>query len=104
TELLVTQQLGGTLRYMSPEQIDGRPLDHRSDIFSLGCALFELVTFVPAFVGSTKDIVTQISSGPMPGLREVMPGLEPRLDAIARRAMALDPAERYGDLDELRAE
>ncbi|HLG57380.1 MAG TPA: serine/threonine-protein kinase [Vicinamibacterales bacterium] len=104
TELLVTRQLGGTLRYMSPEQIDNRPLDRRSDIFSLGCALFELVTFVPAFVGSTKDIVTQISGGPVPGLREAIPGLEPRVDAIARRAMALDPAERYGDLDELRAE
>ena len=104
TDLLVTRQLGGTLRYMSPEQIDNRPLDRRSDVFSLGCALFELVTFVPAFVGSTKDIVTQISGGPVPGLREAMPGLDPRLDAIVRRAMALDPAERYGDLDELRAE
>ena len=104
TDLLVTRQLGGTLRYMSPEQIDNRPLDRRSDVFSLGCALYELVTFVPAFVGSTKDIVTQISSGPVPGLREAMPGLEPRLDAIARRAMAVDPTERYGDLDELRAE
>ena len=103
-DLLVTRQLGGTLRYMSPEQIDNRPLDRRSDVFSLGCALFELVTFVPAFVGSTKDIVTQISAGPVPGLREALPGLEPRLDVIARRAMALDPAERYSDLDELRAE
>ena len=104
TDLLVTRQLGGTLRYMSPEQIDNRPLDRRSDVFSLGCALFELVAFVPAFVGSTKDIVTQISSGPMPGLLQALPGLEPRLDAIVRRAMALDPAERYADLDELRAE
>jgi ketosteroid isomerase-like protein len=79
-------------------------LDRRSDVFSLGCALFELVTFVPAFVGSTKDIVTQISSGPVPGLRQAMPDLDPGLDALARRAMALDPAERYADLDELRAE
>jgi serine/threonine-protein kinase len=104
TDLLVTRQLGGTLRYMSPEQIDNRPLDRRSDVFSLGCALFELVTFVPAFVGSTKDIVTQISSGPIPGLQQAMPELEPRLDAIAKRAMALDPADRYSDLDELRAD
>jgi eukaryotic-like serine/threonine-protein kinase len=104
SDLLVTRQLGGTLRYMSPEQIENRPLDRRSDVFSLGCVFFELVTFVPAFVGSTKDIVTQISSGPVPGIREAMPGLEPRLDAIARRAMALEPSDRYSDLEELRAE
>ena len=104
SDLLVTRQLGGTLRYMSPEQIENRPLDRRSDVFSLGCVLFELVTFVPAFVGSTKDIVTQISSGPAPGMREAIPGLEPRLEVIARRAMALEPTERYADLDELRTE
>lgn len=103
-DLLVTRQLGGTLRYMSPEQIENRPLDRRSDVFSLGCAFFELVTLVPAFVGSTLDIVTQIADGPVPALCDVMPGVDPRLDAIARRAMALDPAERYGDVDELRAE
>jgi serine/threonine-protein kinase len=102
--LLVTRHLGGTLRYMSPEQIDGQPLDHRSDVFSLGCALFEMITFVPAFVGSTKDIVSQISSGPVPAPCDVLPGLDPRLDAIVLKAMALDRTQRYGTLDELGAE
>jgi eukaryotic-like serine/threonine-protein kinase len=102
--LLVTRQLGGTLRYMSPEQIDGKPLDHRSDVFSLGCALFEMITFVPAFVGSTKDIVSQISSGPVPAPRDVLPGLEARLDDIVLKAMALDATQRYSTLDELGAE
>jgi eukaryotic-like serine/threonine-protein kinase len=102
--LLVTRQLGGTLRYMSPEQIDGRPLDHRSDVFSLGCALFEMITFVPAFVGSTKDIVSQISGGPVPAPCDVLPGLDPRLDRIVLKAMALDPTQRYSTLDELGAE
>ncbi len=102
--LLVTRQLGGTLRYMSPEQIDNRPLDHRSDVFSLGCALFEMITFVPAFVGSTKDIVSQISGGPMPAPCDVLPGLEPRLDGIVLKAMALDPTQRYKTLDELGVE
>jgi eukaryotic-like serine/threonine-protein kinase len=101
---LVTRQLGGTLRYMSPEQIDNQPLDHRSDVFSLGCALFEMITFVPAFVGSTKDIVSQISGGPMPAPRDVLPGLEPRLDGIVLKAMALDRTQRYSTLDELGAE
>jgi serine/threonine protein kinase/ketosteroid isomerase-like protein len=102
--LLVTRQLGGTLRYMSPEQIDNRPLDHRSDIFSLGCALFEVITFVPAFVGSTKDIVSQISSGPVPALVDALPALDARLDAIVQKALALDPTQRYSTLDELGAE
>jgi eukaryotic-like serine/threonine-protein kinase len=102
--LLVTRQLGGTLRYMSPEQIENRPLDHRSDIFSLGCALFEMITFVPAFVGSTKDIVGQISSGPVPALCDALPALDGRLDAIVQKALALDPTQRYGTLDELGAE
>jgi eukaryotic-like serine/threonine-protein kinase len=102
--LLVTRQLGGTLRYMSPEQIDGRPLDHRSDVFSLGCVLFEMITFVPAFVGSTKDIVSQISNGPVPDLRAALPSLDPRLHEIVRKAMALEPTWRYSTLDELGAE
>jgi serine/threonine-protein kinase len=104
TGLLVTRQLGGTLRYMSPEQIDGQPLDHRSDIFSLGCALFEWITFVPAFVGSTKDIVTQIANGPAPTLRAAIPEIDARLDAIVRRAMAVDLSQRYSSLDELRSD
>jgi serine/threonine-protein kinase len=102
--LLVTRQLGGTLRYMSPEQIDGQPVDHRSDIFSLGCALFEMITFVPAFVGSTKDIVTQISNGPVPALRSALPEIEPRLEQIVRRAMEVDRTQRYGTLDQLKSE
>jgi eukaryotic-like serine/threonine-protein kinase len=102
--LLVTRQLGGTLRYMSPEQIENRPLDHRSDVFSLGCALFEMITFVPAFVGSTKDIVSQISSGPVPAPGDALPALEPQLDAIVLKAMAIEPGKRYTTLDELGAE
>jgi len=102
--LLVTRQLGGTLRYMSPEQIENQPLDHRSDVFSLGCALFEMITFVPAFVGSTKDIVTQISSGPVPPLRSALPEIDPRLEAIVLKAMAVDRTQRYSTLDELKSD
>jgi serine/threonine-protein kinase len=102
--LLVTRQLGGTLRYMSPEQIDGQPLDHRSDVFSVGCALFEMITFVPAFVGSTKDIVTQISSGPVPALRSALPEIDSRLEAIVLKAMAVDRTQRYSTLDELKTD
>jgi len=99
-----TAQGAGTLRYMSPEQIQGTPLDHRSDVFSLGCSLFELVSYAPAFSGSTKEIVTQIAVGPIPSLMDVSPQFDRRLDQIIRRAMALEPSERYNDLEEMRAE
>src|SRR5262245_46850720 len=99
-----TGQGAGTLRYMSPEQVQGVPLDHRSDVFSLGCSLFELVTYAPAFSGSTQEIVTKIAVVPVPSLLAVAPELDPRLDQIIRRAMALEPSKRYDDLELMRAE
>jgi hypothetical protein len=102
SETLATAHVAGTLRYMSPEQIQGKALDHRSDVFSLGCALFELVSYAPAYSGSTKEIVTQIAMGPVPSLLDASPRIDRRLDDIVGRAMALDPSERYDDLEELR--
>jgi eukaryotic-like serine/threonine-protein kinase len=104
SESLATRHILGTLRYMSPEQVAGDPLDHRSDIFSLGCSLYELLAYVPAYSGSTREIVYRIAVGPVPRLIEVMPDIDPRLDAAIGRAMALDPAERFADLDEFQAE
>jgi serine/threonine-protein kinase len=103
-ETRATAHGAGTLRYMSPEQVQGVPLDHRSDVFSLGCSLFELVTYAPAFNGSTQQIVTQIALGPIPSLLTVSPEIDPRLDQIIRRAMALEPSKRYDDLEQMRAE
>jgi eukaryotic-like serine/threonine-protein kinase len=99
-----TRHLAGTLRYMSPEQVEGRPIDRRSDIFSLGCALYEIVAYTPAFTGSVTEIISRIANGPIPNLRDAMPGIHPGLAAIVSRAMARDPSERYGDLEMLRAE
>jgi eukaryotic-like serine/threonine-protein kinase len=100
-ETLATRQLAGTLCYMSPEQLQGGALDRRSDVFSLGCASFELLTYASAYTGSAQLIVTRITSGPVPRLLDVCPELDPRLDAIVGRAMALDPADRYDNLDDL---
>jgi serine/threonine protein kinase len=103
-EALATRHIVGTLRYMSPEQIAGEPLDRRSDVFSLGCSLFELLAYEPAYAGSTKEIVTRIAIGPVPRLLDAIPDIDPRLDAIVSRAMALEPSARFDDLDELRGE
>jgi serine/threonine protein kinase len=103
-EALATRNLSGTLSYMSPEQIAGKSLDRRSDVFSLGCSSFELLAYWPAYRGSTQDIVMRITAGPVPRLLDACPDIHPRLDAIIGRAMAIDPADRYDDLEELRVE
>jgi serine/threonine protein kinase len=94
----------GTLRYMSPEQVSGAPLDRRSDVFSLGASCFELVAYAPAYAGSTHEMITRIAAGPVPRLLDAVPEVDPRLDAILSRAMALDPLDRFEDLDALRLE
>ena len=99
-----TRHVVGTLRYMSPEQIAGNPLDRRSDVFSLGSSLFELLAYMPAYAGSTQEIVTRIAGGPVPRLLDAIPGIDPRLDAILSRAMALEPSDRFDDLEELRVD
>ena len=103
-DALATRNLSGTLSYMSPEQIAGKSLDRRSDVFSLGCSSFELLAYWPAYAGSTQEIVTRITVGPVPRLLDACPDIDPRLDAIIGRAMAVDPADRYDDLEELRVE
>ena len=85
--VLMTMHVAGTLRYMSPEQVRGEPLDHRSDVFSLGCSLFELIAYEPAFAGSAHELITRIAEGPVPRLASALPSVDPRLDALVARAM-----------------
>ncbi len=101
SEALVTQHVAGTLRYMSPEQLTGKPLDRRSDVFSLGCSLFEFITYEPAYIGTAHEIITRITAGPVPRLADVLPWVHPTLDALISKTMALDPVQRFDDLDEL---
>lgn len=103
-EAHTTRHLLGTLRYMSPEQMVGGPLDYKCDVFSLGCSLYELVAYTPAFEGSTHEIITRIEQGPVPRLFEVIPGIDPRLDAIVARAMAVERSERYDSVEDLRVD
>jgi len=85
----------GTPMYMSPEQIEStRTADHRSDIYALGCTLFELVTGRPPFVGSIREVTLQHQSAPPPSLRAFVPDACPELDALVQRMLAKSPAER----------
>ena len=97
-----TRQMEGTLRYMSPEQLAGRPVDHRSDVFGLGCVLYEVIARRPEFGGSMQDAVSRLRDALTPRLSDVVPDVHPGLDQMTSRAMAFDPADRYPDLEALR--
>ncbi len=102
--ITMTGDLIGTLRYMSPEQATGRPvvLDGRTDIYSLGITLYELLTLRPAFDGSDRHSVLRriVEEDPRP-LRRDNPQVPADLETIFRKATAKEPAERYATADEL---
>lgn len=96
----------GTANYMSPEQMRGdAAIDHRSDIFSVGATVLELLTGTRAFPGSLSDgLMGRIMVHPAPTVRSLVPDLPEELDAIVARALEKDPNDRYGDLVQMRDE
>jgi len=96
----------GTLCYMSPEQIRGAAVDHRSDIFSVGDVFYELLTHQVAFpVGdddlAVVDLMTRIQRQPPVSVRQFVPDLEPEIEPILNRALAKDVNARYQSLTEM---
>jgi serine/threonine protein kinase/Tol biopolymer transport system component len=92
----------GTVGYMSPEQIEGREIDHRSDIFSLGCVAYELVTAKAPFRGNSAiDTMHRVLySDPQP-ISELRPDAPVELQRIVRKCLAKAPDERYQSMNEL---
>jgi eukaryotic-like serine/threonine-protein kinase len=86
----------GTAQYASPEQLRGREVDSRSDIYSLGCCLYEMLTGAPPFTGSSPIAVAyrQVSEAPVP-VREHNPAVPAGLAALVARAMEKDPGRRH---------
>ena len=97
TRLTETGAVVGTIYYMSPEQLrEDRNLDQRTDVYSLGCVLYEMLTGGPPFTGkSTTDLVTRILRAPPPSARQVSPDVPASVDAAMMRALAKTPAERF---------
>jgi serine/threonine-protein kinase len=96
-------KLIGTPNYMSPEQALGRPLDARSDVFSIGAILYEVITGHRAFDGANVDeILTKVVKSDPPPLTDWRPDLSPLIGEIVFRALAKNPANRYQTAAQLR--
>jgi DNA-binding beta-propeller fold protein YncE len=104
TGLTGTGQFLGTLDYVAPEQIEGRPVDGRTDLYSLACAAFELLTGQPPFRRDQGMAVmyAQVSEPP-PLLSSLRPGLPAAVDEILNRALAKSPGDRYASCREFAA-
>jgi len=94
----------GKLAYMSPEQANGRVIDHRSDIFSTGIIMYELLAVRRMFRGETMHVLSLVRDAQYDPPEEVIPDLPPKLNDILRRALAKDPDDRYQSAGEMLAD
>jgi serine/threonine protein kinase len=92
----------GTLQYSSPEQLQGRKTDARSDIFSFGLVLYEMLTGQRAFDGSSPaSVIAAILERPVPSVVAVAPAA---VDRVLQRCLAKDPDDRWQTVRDLKAE
>ncbi|HXA90790.1 MAG TPA: Stk1 family PASTA domain-containing Ser/Thr kinase [Mycobacterium sp.] len=100
-----TSAVIGTAQYLSPEQARGDPVDARSDVYSLGCVLYEILTGEPPFTGDSPVSVAyqHVREDPIPP-SERHEGISPDLDAVVLKALAKNPENRYQTAAEMRAD
>ena len=94
----------GKLAYMSPEQANGKTIDHRSDIFSSGIILYELLAGQRMFQGETMHIYTQVRDAVYEPLESLMPDLPARLHEVVQHALSKEPDQRYQSGGEMLAD
>jgi serine/threonine protein kinase len=100
-----TGKIVGTYRYMSPEQVQGKAVDERSDLYSLGVILYELLAARPPFMArDPADLWREILHERPPPLADVNPEAEPGLARIADRLLEKEPGERFRSAEEVLAE
>ncbi|MDT5338677.1 MAG: eukaryotic-like serine/threonine-protein kinase [Mycobacterium sp.] len=104
-KLTQTSAVIGTAQYLSPEQANGDTVDARSDVYSLGCVLYELLTGKPPFVGESPVAVAyqHVRKDPAPPSSR-QAGLSPALDAVVLKALAKNPDNRYQSAAEMRTD
>ena len=92
----------GTLQYMAPEQLQGKPTDNRTDLFAFGCVLYEMLTGKRAFDGTNNaSVIAAILERPAPSVKQVAP---PALDRVLGLCLEKDPDERWQTAHDLKAE
>jgi serine/threonine protein kinase len=97
-----TGQFLGTVDYVAPEQVEGRQTDHRADVYSLGCVLYECLTgSVPYPRDSDVAVLFAHVQDTVPRITDLRPDLSPSIDEIVARAMAKRPEHRYGNATDI---
>jgi beta-lactam-binding protein with PASTA domain/predicted Ser/Thr protein kinase len=101
SDMTETGSIMGTAQYLSPEQAQGQPVDARSDLYSIGVVLYELLTGAPPFDADSAVTIAlkQVAEDPLPP-QQRNPAVTPALDAVVMRSLRKDPAERFQDADE----
>lgn len=96
TGLTQTGAFVGTIDYIAPEQIEGKEIDHRTDVYSLGCVAYEALTGDAPFA-KDSDVAVMYAHlmDPRPSVLEKRPDLPPTIDTVMQKVMARDPQERY---------
>ncbi|TLQ01026.1 PASTA domain-containing protein [Nesterenkonia salmonea] len=99
-----TSAVVGTAQYLSPEQARGEVVDHRSDLYSAGCVLFELLTNRPPFTGeSPVSVAYQHVREQPPAVSDFNPHVSPAMESVVTKALIKDPALRFQTADEFEA-
>jgi eukaryotic-like serine/threonine-protein kinase len=101
-KLTATGIVLGTPEFMSPEQIRGKPLDGRSDVYALGVLAFELFSGQLPFPGKSaqETMIARLRGHPVK-LRQVKPDFPAKVEAVIHQALAMDPAQRFGSMEEM---
>src|SRR5438046_134850 len=103
--LTITGTIMGTSNYIAPEQARGQPVDEQTDVYSLGCVLYELLAGEVPFDGDNfVAVAMRHVNDPVPSVREVRPDVPPRLDWAIQQAMAKDPGDRFDSMADFAAE
>jgi serine/threonine protein kinase len=100
-----TGEMKGKLAYMAPEQVTAKDIDHRADIFALGCVLYEVTVGKRPFQGEgALSTLYQLLEQAVAAPTEVCPGYPPALSAIVLKALAKDPEQRHQTAEDLRVD